>query len=94
MKARNVLTATYEFNDDPLTVTEIDGLLEAVREVAEAEGGERIVEADRVPDYKVYWNSKTETVRIGALVMGASWEVTEEELDKQTLADFDEAQDD
>lgn len=89
MEARNVLTATYEFNDEPLTVTEIDGLRAAVQEIAAAEEGETIVEADRVPDYKVYWNSKTETVRIGALVMGASWEVTEEELDKQTLGDFE-----
>jgi hypothetical protein len=35
-----------------------------------------IVEAeDRVPDYKVYWNSKTGTVRIGAIPVCASYEV-------------------
>ena len=31
---------------------------------------------DRVCDYDVYWNSKTNAVRIAAVAMGASYEVT------------------
>jgi hypothetical protein len=77
-EAEQVLTANYEFNDEPLPLDAIDGVYDAIEEVAET-GNAVIVECeDRVPDYRVYWNEKTSTVRIGALVLKASYEVPDE----------------
>jgi len=74
-EAENVLRAEYEFNDDPLDLTEIDGIYEAIKEVAQTKESAIVEPEDRVPHYKVYWNTKTETVRIGAYAMCASYEV-------------------
>jgi hypothetical protein len=90
MKARNVLTADYEFNDTPLPVGDIPGLMDTVREVAETKEKTLVRCEGRVCDYDVYWNSKTDTVRIAAVVPGASYEVPQEELDKQRLGDYTE----
>jgi len=71
----NVLTASYEFSDEPLDVTEIDGLEAAIEQVQQTKK-DRFVEAPKkIPDYKVYWNEKTDSVRVGAIVIGASYEV-------------------
>jgi len=74
--AEQVLSAEYEMSDEPLAVDEIDGLRAAVNRVADAEEGRELVRCeDRVTDYDVYWNSKTDTVRIAAVAMLASYEV-------------------
>lgn len=77
-QAENVLRAEYEFSDDPLQLDAVDGIYAAIEEVAETKEA-AIVECEaRVPDYKVYWNSKTDTVRIGAIPVCASYEVPQE----------------
>jgi hypothetical protein len=80
-QAENVLRAEYEFNDEPLNLTDIDGIYNAIAEVADTKESVLVECEDRVPDYKVYWNSKTDTVRIGAYVIGASYEVPTEYTD-------------
>jgi len=90
MQAENVLRADYDFTDEPLETSEIDGLDEAIEHVDQS-GESVIVECDdRVSDYKVYWNENTDSVRIGALVIKASYEVGGEQLEKPRLGDFDE----
>lgn len=79
-EAKNVLKANYSFNDEPLEIDEIDGLPEAVKEVADTREKTLVRCEDRVTDYDVYWNEKTETVRIAAIVPGATNEVPEGEL--------------
>jgi hypothetical protein len=74
-EAKNVLRAEYEFSDDPLQLDQIDGIFEAIEEVARTREAAIVECEDRVPDYKVYWNSKTDTVRIGAIPVCASYEV-------------------
>ena len=74
----NVLRAEYEFSHAPLDLSEIDGIYEAIVEVAETEDAAIVECEDRVPDYKVYWNSKTGTVRVGAYALCASYEVPKE----------------
>lgn len=74
-EATNVLRAEYEFSDDPLDLTGIEGIYDAIDEVAGTKESVLVECEDRVSDYKVYWNSKTDTVRIGAYVIGASYEV-------------------
>ena len=78
MKAEQVLTAEFEFNDEPLLIDEIDGLKEVVKEVRETKEKTLHRCEDRVVDYDVYWNSKTESVRIAAIVPRVSYEVTDE----------------
>lgn len=86
VEARQVLTAEYTFSDEPLEISAIDGLQEAIDRIAEArEGAEFVMCDDRVSDYKVYWNSKTKTVRIGAAPICASYEVP----DGKTLGDYE-----
>ena len=85
MKAENVLTASYEWSDGPLNVDEIDGLRDAVERVRETHEKELVRCEDRVADYDVYWNPKTDAVRIGAVAMGASYEV----IDDTDLGDFE-----
>lgn len=85
----NVLRAEYEFTDEPLSLEQIDGVYEAIREVAETKDAV-IVECDeRVPDYKVYWNEKTDSVRVGAYALCASYEVPQEYTDEHTESDTD-----
>lgn len=75
-EARNVLTASYEFTDEPVEIEEKDGLAEAIQHVSENKDDPQYVEQpDSVYDYKVYWNPKTDTVRFAAMAPGASYEV-------------------
>jgi len=86
MKAKQVLTADYTMSDSDLNVRDIDGLEAAVERVEEAQAGRELVRCeDRVMDYDVYWNEKTESVRIGAVAMLASYEVR----DDATLSDYE-----
>jgi len=71
----NVLRAEYEFTDEPLDLTAVDGLKSAIQEVAETKENVIVAAEDRVPDYRVYWNEQTNTVRVGALALCASYEV-------------------
>lgn len=88
MQAEQVLTADYEMSDESLVVDNINGLRAAVERIQEAQEGDELVRCpDRVMDYKVYWNEKTETVRIGAVAMLASYEIDDS---KPTLEDYDE----
>jgi len=77
----NVLRAEYEFSDEPLDLTGIDGIYEAIREVAETQEAVIVECEDRVPDYKIYWNSSTGTIRVGAFAICASYEVPKEYTD-------------
>lgn len=79
-EAKQVLTADFTFDDKPLQVDEIDGLMETVQAVAEHENKTLHRCENRVCDYDVYWNEKTNTVRIAAVVPGASYEVSEEAI--------------
>ena len=89
-EAEQVLTASYDMTDAPLQINDIPGLRDAIERVADAEGGRELVRCeDRVMDYDVYWNDKTETVRIGAVAMLASYEV---DLDGASLADYAESE--
>ena len=81
-EAENVLRAEYEFSDDPLELGAIDGIYAAIQEVAETKEAAIVECEERVPDYKVYWNSKTDTVRIGAIPVCASYEVPKEYVDE------------
>lgn len=83
-QARQVLTASYDFDDNPVDITERDGLAEAIREVAETKEDVWVSQPDSVVDYKVYWNSQTDTVRFAAMVAGASYEVSPEFLETDT----------
>jgi hypothetical protein len=74
----NVLRAEYQFSGEPLDLTDIDGIYEAIREVAETQENVIVECEDRVPDYRVYWNSSTGTVRVGAFALCASYEVPKE----------------
>lgn len=75
VEAKQVLTAEFEFSDDPIETDEIDGLNDAIERVRETKEKE-IVRCDgRVADYDVYWNEKTDAVRVAAVVLGASYEV-------------------
>jgi len=86
-EAEQVLTADYDTTDAPLQINDIPGLRDAVERVADAEGGRELVRCeDRVMNYDVYWNSKTGTVRIGAVAMLASYEVNAEGT---SLADYE-----
>jgi len=77
--AEKVLGAEYEMSDEPLDVDSVDGLRAAVNRVAAAEEGRELVRCeDRVMDYDVYWNRKTESVRIAAVAMLASYEVSDD----------------
>jgi len=88
MQAEQVLTADYKMSDEPLAIDNIDGLREAVERVRNDRGGSAFVGCeDRVMDYRVYWNEKTESVRIGAVAMLASYEIDES---TPTLGDYDE----
>jgi len=78
-EAEQVLTADYDMSDAPLPINDIPGLRDAVERVLDAEEGRELVRCDeRVMDYDVYWNDKTDTARIGAVAMLASYEVDEE----------------
>jgi len=87
MKAEQVLTANYEWTDEPLDIGKIDGLPEAVSRIQEAQEGKEFVRCEnRVPDYDVYWNETTESVRIAAKPNCVSYELDESET---TLGDFE-----
>ena len=73
-EAEQVLRAEIQFTDEPINTDDIDGLNDAIQEVAETHE-KQLVRTDGVQDYDVYWNPKTETVRVAAVVMGASYEV-------------------
>ena len=79
---KNVLRAEYEFTDEPLDITGIDGIYKAIEEVAETQEVAIVECEDHISDYKVYWNSKTETVRIGAYAVCASYEVPKKYTDR------------
>jgi len=74
----NVLRAEYEFSDEPLDLTGIDGIYEAICDVAATKEAAIVECDDRVPDYKVYWNDSTDSVRVGAYALCASYEVPQE----------------
>jgi len=78
MKAEQVLTAQYDVSDEPLQIDRIDGLREAVNRVQETHERELVRCEDRVMNYDVYYNTKTESVRIAAVATLASYEVTQE----------------
>ena len=78
----NVLRADYQFSDKPLDLTGIDGIYEAIREVAETQEDVIVECEDRVPDYRVYWNSSTGTARVGAFALYASYEVPKEYIER------------
>ena len=78
----NVLRAEYEFSDEPLDLAGVDGIYEAIHDVAETKEGVIVECEDRVPDYKVYWNSSTGTVRVGAFALCASYEVPKEYIER------------
>ena len=85
-EAEQVLTASYDMTDEPLNLDDIGGLRGAVERILEAGEGRELVRCeDRVMDYDVYWNDNTETVRIGAVAVLASYEVDES---GSSLADF------
>ena len=76
VEAEQVMTADYNWSGESLETSEIEGLDEAIEQVAEEKGGKTLVRCDdRVPDYDVYWNDKTGRVRVAAVVLGASYEV-------------------
>lgn len=79
MECEQKLTASYDWNDSPLNTGDIEGLDEAIEQVDENHDERVLVRCeDRVADYDVYWNSKTDTVRIAALVTGATYEAPDE----------------
>ena len=80
MKCEQVLTASFDWTDEPVDPSEIPGLMDAIERVAETKEKELVRCEDRVSDYDVYWNDKTNTVRFAAVVPGASYEVPEDEL--------------
>jgi len=77
-KAKQVLTASYEWDDEPLETDSIDGLNDAIDRVREYKDKELVRCEDRVADYDVYWNEKTDSVRVAAVAIGASYEVIDE----------------
>jgi len=77
----NVLRADYDFSDDPLEIDDIDGLDEAIERVAETKERELVRCESRVADYDVYWNTKTNTVRVGAVCIEASYEVPQDYIE-------------
>jgi len=77
MNAEQVLTAQYEFTDDPIETDEIEGLNEAIERVRESHGKEFVRCESRVCDYDVYWNEKTNSVRIAAKPAQVCYEVEE-----------------
>jgi hypothetical protein len=75
-QAEQVLTADYEMTDKPLNVGEIPGVKDAVGRIQNQESGREFVRCEeRVMNYDVYWNEKTDSVRIAAVAMLASYEV-------------------
>lgn len=82
-EAENKLRAEYEFSDEPLDLTGIEGIYDAIDEVAETKKPVIVECEDQVPDYKVYWNTKTDTVRIGAIPVCATYEVPQEYTEEQ-----------
>jgi len=83
MKAEQVLTAEYDLTDRDLNVDNIDGLREAVNRVHESKERELVRCENRVGNYDVYWNSKTDAVRIGATFRLASYEVDPDDLQSE-----------
>jgi len=83
MKAEQVLTAEYELTDDPLAVDDIDGLEAAVDRVRDTKEKELVRCNDRIADYDVYWNDNTDTVRIAATFLLASYEVDPDDLQSE-----------
>jgi len=79
MKAEQVIKVDYTMSDEPLETSDIDGLDEAIERCRQEQPEDNILVrcADRVADYDVYWNEKTESVRIGAVMMQASYEVSD-----------------
>jgi len=78
-EAEQCLTANYEMTDAPLEIDEIDGLAEAIQTVRNDHDALELVRCEsRQMDYDVYWNEKTDAVRVGAVALLASYEVPEE----------------
>jgi hypothetical protein len=86
-KAENKLTASYNFNGDPVEIEEKEGLTEAIKEVQETKERLYVPQEDRVVDYEVYWNEKTDAVRFAALVAGATYEVPDEFFEQQKISE-------
>jgi len=79
MKCEQKLTASYDWTDAPLETSDIEGLDEAIERVGEDHDERILVRCDdRVADYDVYWNSKTDSVRIAAVATGATYEVPDD----------------
>jgi hypothetical protein len=78
----NVLRVEYEFSDEPLDLSAIDGIYAAIREVAETQEAVIVECEDLAADYKVYWNSNTGTVRVGAIALCASYKVPKSYIDR------------
>jgi len=76
-----VLSADYDFGDEPLDISKIDGLEAAIKRVAETKDKELVRCEDRVPNYEVYWNDKTNTVRVAAVCLEVSYEVPQEYIE-------------
>jgi len=79
MKCEQTLTASYNWSDKPLETNDIDGLNEAIDTVADNHDTRILVRCEgRVADYDVYWNDKTDAVRVAAVAPGATYEVPDE----------------
>jgi len=79
MEAEQKLTADYDWSDEPIETDNIDGLNEAIEHVQSNPDEKVLVRCDdRVADYDVYWNPKTEAVRVAAVAVGATYEVPDE----------------
>jgi hypothetical protein len=87
MKAEQKLTASYEWTDEPLETSDIDGLDEAIDRVKETHEREFVRCEDRTVNYDVYWNETTDAVRVAAVVVGCTYEVDES---KPSLSDYSE----
>jgi len=74
-KAEKVLDVDHTFSDEPLEMSKIDGLEDAVRGCYE-DGEDRIVRDSekRFRAYMVYWNAGTETVRVAIAPACATYE--------------------
>ena len=85
MNAEQVMTAEYSFSDEDLPVSDIDGLSDTVQSVREDKIKRFHRCEDRLCNYDVYWNEKTDSVRIAAVVPAATYEVT----DGTSLSEFE-----
>lgn len=80
MNAEQVLKTDVTFSDEPIDTDEIPGLNDAIERVAETKEKELVRCDDRLSDYDVYWNDKTDTVRFAAVIPGASYEAPQDAI--------------